>query len=429
VAVLLPLGFYLAWNWAPVRSTPPAALPPADAYPISPRTFAADTLARKPETPGIITHVQITDLDGDGRADVLCCDAQQARVLWRRRSLAGEWEEVILNRDRLLAAPARTTVVDLDEDGDLDVLVAVLGSYMPTDEHVGKAAWLENDGQGKFTTHILLENVGRVTDIQPGDLDQDGDLDLAVAVFGHYRGEALWMERDDQGRFEQHSLLSLPGAIHMPVSDIDQDGDLDLAVLVSQNEESVMAFENQGEGVFQRRELFDTPNFDFGSAGLFPCDLDQDGRGDFLLVAGDNFELQVNHPQPWHGCLWLRSQGGWDFQVRQLATLGGTYAAATGDIDQDGDQDVVLASMFNHWRRPGAASLVWLENDGAQVFRTWRIADEPIQLATVDCGDLDGDGWPDIVAGSFHIIAPFDRIGRVTTWRNAGAALAKEVRP
>jgi hypothetical protein len=145
-------------------------------------------------------------------------------------------------------------------------------------------------------------------------------------------------------------------------------------------------------------------------------DLDRDGRPDLLLVAGDNLEIRYPAPQRWHGCFWLRNLGDWKFESKRIATLGGTYAAGVGDLNGDGHLDVVLVSMFNDFRRPGAASVVWLENDGKQNFRAWQIADSPTNLATVAVGDLNGDGRADVVAGGLHLLEPFDRQGRLTMW-------------
>jgi hypothetical protein len=211
-------------------------------------------------------------------------------------------------------------------------------------------------------------------------------------------------------------LLTAPGPVHVPLADFDGDGDLDILALVTQDHEEVWAFENLGDGKFRKRLLFDNLNFDLGSVGLVLTDLDQDGKPDLLWVAGDNLEIRYPYPQRWHGCFWLRNLGNWQFEKKRIATLGGAYAAAVGDLDGDGDLDVVLVSMFNDWRQPGAASVVWLENDGHQNFRTWQIADRPISLATVACGDLNGDGRADIVAGGLHILEPFDRLGRLTMW-------------
>ncbi|MBI3864746.1 MAG: FG-GAP repeat protein, partial [Planctomycetia bacterium] len=96
------------------------------------------------------------------------------------------------------------------------------------------------------------------------------------------------------------------------------------------------------------------------------------------------------------------------------------YAAAVGDLDGDGDRDVVLVSMFNNWDDRTNASVVWLENDGRQQFHCWQIDSQPTHRVTVAVGDLDGDGRADIVTGGLHLMGPFDRQGRLSAWYQTG---------
>ena len=145
-------------------------------------------------------------------------------------------------------------------------------------------------------------------------------------------------------------------------------------------------------------------------------DLDGDGDPDLLWPLGDNLEYHYTYPQPYHGCIWLENVGDWKFVSHRIASFGGAYAAAAGDLDADGDQDVVLVSLFNDWHKPGHASIVWLENDGQQNFSIWQIAEKPTHLVTVACGDLDNDGRDDIVAGGLHVTSPYTNLGRITKW-------------
>ncbi|MEO2017600.1 MAG: VCBS repeat-containing protein [Fuerstiella sp.] len=368
-----------------------------------------------------ITNVNITDLDADGTQDLLICDAVRHTVWWWHRTAESDWTTVPLVPENTLPAPAHTAVVDIDADGDNDILVAILRSVWPTDSRTGQVVVLVNDGHLNFSVSIIADDLRRVTDVQPGDFDADGDIDLAVAEFGYQHGRVLWLENVGDGRFADHELLSLPGCIHVPVDDYDNDGDPDIAALISQNDEEVWIFENPGNGSFEpiAHRVWGTTDFDRGFAGMVKCDLDQDGDTDFLLSAGDNLELIYPCPQPGHGCIWLENRGNFEFTSHQIATLGGTYAADAADMDGDGDIDVVLASMFNDWKKPHSTSLAWLENDGHQTFSAWHIASQPTHLCTVSCGDLNGDGLPDIAAGSLQIYPPFDNAPNgVAIWEN-----------
>src|SRR5579872_1249086 len=375
MAVALPFAIFYGLPWVPsLRNLPEPAVTYGSRFASSPLIFERREVGPVPDRYPLISNVQVIDYDGDGKSEILACDVRRGSIALCRRDDRGNWSETVLAED--LAAPAHATVVDLDQDGDQDLIVAVLGDILPNDEAVGRLVWFEQT-PGGLIRHVLLDGVRRVADCQAGDLDGDGDLDLAVAVFGYARGQVLWLESIGEGRFLDHELLAAPGTIDVPIADFDGDGDLDIAAIVSQDEEELWAFENLGAGEFRSRRLWSTVNFNFGSAGLVQDDLDGDGDADLILPVGDNLEVAHSFPLKCHGCLWFENRGGWEFAPRRIAEFGGTYAAATGDLDADSDRDVVLVSMFNNWDERRNASVVWLENDGNQKFRTWQVDSRP----------------------------------------------------
>ena len=260
-----------------------------------------------------------------------------------------------------------------------------------------------------------------MSDAQVGDFDGDDDIDIVVAVFGGLiQGQILYLENNGDQKFTDYEVMNVSGAIHVPVADFDGDGDLDFAAVVSQEEEEVWAFENEGDGFRDPKShlLFRTSNFDLGTAGMIANDIDQDGDQDLIIPVGDNLELINNAPQPWHGVKLLENKGGWKFETRQIADIGGVYGVSPGDIDGDGDTDLAIVTMFNDWLQDDAASVLWLENDGKLNFKTWQIASDPIQLATVACADVNNDGAADILTGSFHFRKPFENYGGVDVFFN-----------
>ena len=413
--ILVPLGTWIMLPAIPSWEEPAELFSGGTVYPPSPLKFERARVGAEPVGLPLITNVQILDYDGDGQNEILACDAARGTVSLLRSEDMVDWQEEVLLRD--LAAPAHVTVVDIDADGDQDLIVSILGNLLPDDRMIGRVELYERQGD-QFQRHVILDDVRRVADVQPGDFDGDGDLDIAVAVFGYSRGSVLWLENRGALQFRDHELLNAPGTIHVLVADYDGDGDPDIAAIVTQDEEELWGFENLGAGKFRKHRLWMTVNLDLGSAGLIQKDLDQDGDMDLILPAGDNLEDLDAYPQPYHGCLWFENQGDWNFTPKRISDLGGTYAADTGDLDGDGDVDVVLVSMANDWYDPNTASIVWLENDGQQNFKTWQIDNRPIHLVTVAVGDLTGDGRLDLVAGALNLRKPYERISRVTAWLN-----------
>jgi hypothetical protein len=367
-----------------------------------------------------VSNVQIVDLDRDGLADVLVCDVLRGRVTWIRQFPKGVFTEVAVGDP--IKAPAHVEAIDFDHDGDLDLVVASLGVLNPSNNRVGSVIVLENDGHQGFVNHVVASNIARVADVRAGDLDGDGDLDLAVAGFGYDDGDTSWLENKGGWTFEQHVLLRLSGAINAIVADINHDGAPDIVALVSQEWEEIWAFVNDGKGHFTATMIWGSTNPDFGSSWISVVDLDRDGDLDILYSNGDAFDYAPANSRPWHGVQWLENTGPLQFEFHRIADLPGASSPQAADIDGDGDLDVVVVSAYNNWDDPAALSLVWLENNGRMQFTLHAIAGSPTHLITIAAGDLDGDGTIDLVTGGMYISHPYDRMSRVTAWSHRGPA-------
>jgi hypothetical protein len=400
-----------------VFSRPDSVLPPDPA--ISGIRFEAVPLGIAPSSQVLdqVGNVNVVDLDRDGQPDILVSDFKRHMVSWIQIQ-GGHWEEYELAS---VPFPGHTETGDFNGDGHVDIVVADVGSDVPTDERVGGAYLLINDGQMQFDQRTLLDSVGRVADVRPGDFDLDGDIDFVVAVFGFLKeGEIGWLEQRPDGSFAYQRLSDKTGGVHVPTVDLNGDGRLDFIALISQEHEEVAAFINQGGGRFSEHTLFKAGSPTFGSSGIELVDLDQDGDIDILYTNGDAFDLSAPMIRPYHGVQWLENRGDLQFAYHDLIRFYGAYRAVPADLDGDGDLDVVAASLLNDWSDPGRVSLLWLENDGQQRFTPHGIGHAPNALISADVADLNGDGRPDIVSGSMNMDPSDGRRGRVTLWKNLG---------
>ena len=373
--------------------------------------------------PPLISNVTVTDLDHDGLPDVIVCDCRNNTISWIRQYPVGTYTEKVLASD--LIAPAHAQVIDIDNDGDPDLMVAVLGLLFPSNDKIGSVIVLENDGSSNFIKHVIIEKTARVSDVRAGDLDQDGDMDLAVAQFGYDDGETRWIENLGDWKFESHILQHLSGPINVELTDIDKDGDLDIISLVSQEWEEIYLYENLGRGNFKPRLLFGSSNEDFGSSGISLADLDQDGDQDILYTNGDAFDYIPPQGKPWHGVQWLENSGSLKFEFHRIYGFIGAYNARPADMDGDGDLDLYIISAFNLWSNPESMSMIWLENNGNEKFTGHDLTNNPTHLITLEIADFNNDGLMDIVTGGMHAYPPYDRMSRVAVWINNGRLSGK----
>ena len=126
------------------------------------------------------TNILPADLNGDGHMDWFASRGHGQGVLWFKGPHF-TWTEI----DPTIAFPHSLALADLDNDGDTDAVTC--GSK--TD---GEAVWYENDGKAQFTRHTIARNQGSY-DTRVIDMDGDGDLDVLIA--GHGNKNIVWLEQ------------------------------------------------------------------------------------------------------------------------------------------------------------------------------------------------------------------------------------------
>ncbi len=114
--------------------------------------------------------------------------------------------------------------------------------------------------------------------------------------------------------------------------------------------------------------------------------VDLDGDGDSDIVTASTDENRL---------IWLENDGNQVFTERALpADLTGAYELAVSDLDQDGDLDLLGVAFTGD-------DLIWYENDGAENFTSHAIAIDTLDAAhSVSVADLNGDGFLDVVVAA-----------------------------
>jgi hypothetical protein len=379
------------------------------------RTLSADKINGAPA----VSHVRLTDFDGDGHIDALVTEMQQGVLLYAPHVSAARELTVLAS----IPHPDHVAAVDLDKDGVQDLLVADLGEFPPFDHDHGAVIWLRGIGNGKFGA-MWLDGWPRVADVESGDFNDDGKSDLVVAAFGYQTtGNISVLENKTsnyaQPQFTSHVIDPRHGSIHVIPADLNHDGHLDFVALLAQEYETVIVYINRGtrDFSFDQKVIYVAPHPNWGSSGIQLVDMDNDRDPDVLLTHGDTFDDGV--VKPYHGIQWLENKGSYPFVDHRLADLPGVHRAVAVDLDGDGDLDVVAGALL-----AGGAdvdekilpAIVWLERTSATTFVKHTIEVGYPRHATLDAADIDGDGDIDIVAGNFA--ANRAVTGWVQIWEN-----------
>lgn len=178
--------------------------------------------------------IRAADIDGDGDADLVGAAREEPVICWYENSgdpAKTGWKKHIIDGDSV--QPIHGEPVDFDQDGDIDLVMA-LGMGFSGDPDAEQLAWYENDGTrktGAWKKHLIENGLTGAFEAVTGDFDGDGDLDIVLTIWNG-AGAVLWFENPGKSKsaWKKH-IVKQPWrrANQVITGDFDGDGRLDLA--------------------------------------------------------------------------------------------------------------------------------------------------------------------------------------------------------
>jgi len=351
------------------------------------------TAAVSPNSPGIFPNgqniinslsfasdVYIADISNNGFLDIIASTNTFGgvdQIIWYNNNGDQTFETAQVVENSALEI-GELVMADLDNDQDLDILISFAGGV----------AWYENiDGQGTFGSFQLIgSTIGESfteSEVVAADLNGDGNLDVLTSN----TVEVIWYPNNGDGTFGTEQIVGNQIASDILAADLNNDGNIDIIADEGITSGLIVWYSNNGDSTFSARQTIAVDGNENSFSDVFIADLNNDTNLDIVVTGAS-------------GLFWTPNNGNGSFGVSTMLPSNGSNIAAihVADLDGNGSLDILVASDI-------AASSgrldIYKNNNGAFTEPELIPAGVPLFFTRdITAGDLDNDGDLDIVASS-----------------------------
>ena len=358
---------------------------------------------------GTFPNMTSVSIDAANR-EILAGD-QSNRIIWQLDS-KGKVRQQMANQNAL---------THIEKTGKNQYYFTYIGTTTQANPEVNGYTNMVDLSHGAYMVKkSILKGLNRPIYLSAQNLDGEAGDELILSEFGFKEGGLSVWKKVATGDYQKTVLNPQTGATRTIVRDFNRDGRLDIASLFAQGDERVILYLNEGKLKFKEQVLQRFPSI-YGTSSFDLVDMDGDGDLDLVCTAGDNADFSTIL-KPYHGIYLYQNTGNFTFKPWQFFSQNGATKAIAADFDGDGDSDVASIALFPDVAKRPLEGFMYIENQGKSFSQKTMPINHLGRWSVMDAGDVDGDGDIDLVLGS-HAVAKFPAGGFDPAWKLAKGLL------
>lgn len=235
---------------------------------------------------GLRSEIRVGDIDGDNNMDwassVSSSEYNEPKVSWFENDGNGNVTERIIEDSYIRSFQ----LVDFDGDSDIDLVGFNLDSTINPE-----VFWYENtNGTGSFVKHLISINpyLNYYASLIVSDMDNDGDLDIIVAS----EGQIAWYENDGQQDFSEETYIYINNTTvndWLEISAVDLDSDEDIDIIATGNDNTIRYYKNDGQQNFTPEIVVENQYNPYSP--IYAIDINGNNKIDIISNSSENGKI------------------------------------------------------------------------------------------------------------------------------------------